>query len=193
MLRVPLLDALQQTVAWCDDETGAAALDTALDLRRISERQLLDGFRSQPEASRRLAAAARAGSGSGYESIVARRFERLSLRVRQQVAFPGVGRVDGCLEDALYYEVDGDAFHGSAAERETDRRRDATVVARGEAIIRFSSRRIREDWEGCVADALDALRHRISPRRFQEILRQLAKIEAREARTGQKLLKSESH
>lgn len=190
--RVSLLDALRQTVSWCDEETGLAALDTVLDLGLVAPDRLRDAFAREPEASRRVAAAARVGSGSGYESIAARRFERLGLRVRQQVAVPGVGRVDGCLEDVLFYEVDGDGFHSSPAARETDRRRDAAALAGGGAVIRFGARRIREDWAGCVTDAVAAIRRRVPARRFQEIRRRMARNSAKPTLRGPIFLKTES-
>lgn len=165
--RVGLTEALLQVACWDDTETALAALDTALDQRLVSPESLRSTFCSAPALARARAAAARAGSGSGYESIVVRRLRRLGLSIRQQVVVPGVGRVDGEIEGVLLLEVDGEEFH----ENEADRRRDAALVARGRVVIRLTTRRIREDWAGCVADILDAVRCRVAASRFQEILR----------------------
>jgi very-short-patch-repair endonuclease len=157
--RVPLLDALRQVARWADAETAMATLDTALDLRLISVEMLARAFADEPATSRARSRAARPGSGSGYESIAVRRLRRLGLRVRQQVFVPGVGRVDGEVEDHLLLEIDG-GHHETVEAREVDRRRDAAAAALGRPVIRLSTRRIREDWEGCVADILGVLRHR---------------------------------
>jgi hypothetical protein len=71
--RVGLLDALRQVVAWADQETAMAVLDTALDLGVASKAQLSRAFADESTTSRIRAAAAAPGSGSGYESMVVRR------------------------------------------------------------------------------------------------------------------------
>jgi very-short-patch-repair endonuclease len=136
-----------------------ATLDTALDLGLVSHEGLVRAFVGESAASRVRAAAAVPGSGSGYESIVVRRLRRLGLRVVQQVAVPGVGRVDAHIEDGLFLEVDGEEFHGTTTAYETDRRRDAALAARGLPFIRLTTRRIRDDWAGCRVDILTALDH----------------------------------
>ena len=155
--RPPLLDTLRQVAAWADHETAMATLDTALDLRLVSAEQLVRAFAAEPSASRLRAASAMPGSGSGYESIIVRRLRRLGLRVVQQVVVPDVGRIDALIEDRLFLEIDGDEFHGTATAYETDRRRDAALTARGLPFIRLTTRRIRDDWAGCLVDIFAAL------------------------------------
>jgi len=157
--RSPLLDTLRQVAAWSDAETAIATLDTALDAGLVSREQLILAFTEEPATSRARAAAARPGSGSGYESIVVRRLRRLGFAVEQQVAVPGVGRIDALLDGRLFLEIDGAEFHGTGVAYESDRRRDSGLTARGLPFLRLTTRRIREDWSGCLAEILAALQH----------------------------------
>jgi very-short-patch-repair endonuclease len=51
-------------------------------------------------------------------------------------------------------ELDGAAFHGSAADRERDTRRDVALAALGWVVLRFSHRRLTTDPEGCRREIL---------------------------------------
>jgi very-short-patch-repair endonuclease len=57
-------------------------------------------------------------------------------------------------------ELDGAAFHGSAAARERDTRRDVALAARGWVVLRFSYRRLTTDPEGCRREILEVCRGR---------------------------------
>ncbi|HWH98619.1 MAG TPA: DUF559 domain-containing protein [Pseudolysinimonas sp.] len=161
--RVSLHDCLRQVVAWSDRETAMACLDTAVEAAGVTRDELRAVFAAEPPQSRLRAAEAQPGCGSGYESIVVRRLRKLGLRVRQQVWIPGVGRVDGLIDEILVLEIDGFEHHFTREAFEEDRRRDAVLAGLGKRSIRLSTRRIRTDWDGCVADILAALR-------FQEVL-----------------------
>ncbi|MEO5533800.1 MAG: type IV toxin-antitoxin system AbiEi family antitoxin domain-containing protein [Pseudolysinimonas sp.] len=156
--RVSLADSLRASVSWSDHETAMACLDTAIDGAGLTSHALRAIFERESLASRLRAAAARSGCGSGYESIVVRRLERLGLPIRQQVVISGVGRVDALIGRSLVVEIDGVETHFTREAFEADRLRDATIVARGGAVIRLSTRRIREDWNGCAAEILAAFR-----------------------------------
>jgi very-short-patch-repair endonuclease len=56
------------------------------------------------------------------------------------------------LEEMVGVELDGAAWHGSAAQRERDVRRDAALAAAGWLIVRFTHRRLTTDPAGCRAD-----------------------------------------
>lgn len=161
--RVSLHDCLRQVVAWSDRETAMACLDTAIEAAGITREELQAVFAAEPPTSRLRAAAAQPGCGSGYESIVVRRLRSIGLRIRQQVWIAGVGRVDGLIEDILVLEIDGLEHHFTREAFEEDRRRDAVLAGLGKPSIRLSTRRIRDEWDSCVADILAALR-------FQESL-----------------------
>jgi very-short-patch-repair endonuclease len=57
-------------------------------------------------------------------------------------------------------ELDGAAWHGSAAQRERDVRRDAALAASGWLVVRFTQARLHRDPEGCRRDLLDILASR---------------------------------
>lgn len=159
--RVPLLEALRQIASWCDAETAQAALESALDQRFLTLDRLA-GLAAPTAAARLRLRSARSGSGSGYETVVARRLRRLGHRVRQQVVVPGVGRVDREIDDYLLLEIDGDGHHRSVEDLDRDARRDAAALAQGRIVLRLRTRRIRDDWQGCLADIQTILARRPS-------------------------------
>jgi very-short-patch-repair endonuclease len=57
-------------------------------------------------------------------------------------------------------ELDGAAFHGSAADRERDTRRDVALAARGWVMLRFSYRRLTQEPEACRREILAVCRAR---------------------------------
>ena len=59
-------------------------------------------------------------------------------------------------------ELDGAAFHGSAADRERDTRRDAALAAAGWVVLRFSYRRLTRDPAGCRAEIEAVVRQRMA-------------------------------
>ncbi len=156
--RVPLPMALRQVVRWCDTETAVACLDTAL-AQGCTVRDLLRIFATEPPRSRNIAALARQGSESGIESLVRQRLQAVGIQPRQQVQFPGIGRVDMVIGDNLVLEVDGFGFHSDRLAFESDRRRDADLVALGFRVMRLSYARVTGDWPSCERGIRSALTH----------------------------------
>jgi very-short-patch-repair endonuclease len=73
----------------------------------------------------------------------------------------GTVRLDAAVPELkVAVELDGAAFHGSAAARERDTRRDAALAARGWVVLRFSYRRLMSDPEGCRREILEVCRAR---------------------------------
>jgi very-short-patch-repair endonuclease len=73
----------------------------------------------------------------------------------------GTVRLDAAVPELkVAVELDGAAFHGSAAARERDTRRDAALAARGWVVLRFSYRRLMADPEGCRREILEVCRAR---------------------------------
>jgi very-short-patch-repair endonuclease len=65
--------------------------------------------------------------------------------------------LDAALPDLrLAVELDGAAFHGSAAARERDLRRDTALAGLGWVVLRFSYRRLTSDPDGCRREILAA-------------------------------------
>ncbi|MGY1688741.1 endonuclease domain-containing protein [Geodermatophilus sp. SYSU D01105] len=63
-------------------------------------------------------------------------------------------------EVRIAVELDGAAFHGSAADRERDTRRDVALAARGWVVLRFSYRRLTREPESCRREILAVCRAR---------------------------------
>ncbi len=64
-------------------------------------------------------------------------------------------RLDAAVPELkLAVELDGAAFHGSAAARERDTRTDVALAALGWVVLRFSYRRLTSDPEGCRREIL---------------------------------------
>jgi hypothetical protein len=74
------------------------------------------------------------------------------LRVRLPSGVVYLDAAVPALEVAV--ELDGAAFHGSAADRERDTRRDVALAALGWVVLRFSHRRLTTDPEGCRREIL---------------------------------------
>jgi hypothetical protein len=78
---------------------------------------------------------------------------QLEIRTRS-----GGYRIDLAFEDEkVAVEMDGESFHSTRDQRETDRRRDAALAALGWLTLRFSYRRLHDDINGCRRDTLAAL------------------------------------
>lgn len=163
--RVDLDECLKQAVAWSDEETGIAVLDTARSKFGITERELRVVFAGESSRSLLRVGRSRAGSESGLESIVRQRLTPLGYRLAQQVRLRGVGRVDlHVLGTRVFIEIDGREHHGSAAAFTEDRRRDAEAARSGAVVLRFTYPQIVADWPWCEQII------RSAALRFQEIV-----------------------
>lgn len=158
--RVSLADSVRQTFRWCGRETALACADVALTRGIVDRAALLKMFADEPQRLRLLVRLACAGSGSGAESIVARRLRALGLVLIQQFKVAGVGHVDIHIRGTrLMIEVDGRTYHQDPEAFEEDRRRDAELVARGYIVVRLSYLRVATDWAWCERMVLSALAH----------------------------------
>ena len=98
-----------------------------------------------------MAELARPGSDSGVESLLRQRLIARDHFVEQQIAVPGVGRVDARIDGVLYVEVDGYEFHRGRAAFERDRQRDTGLALLGARWMRFSAREVLQSPEKVVA------------------------------------------
>jgi very-short-patch-repair endonuclease len=132
---VGVIDALVQSQTCLDPFAWIASVDSALHLGSITWRDV-DVIRATVSAeSRRLLAHVDRRAESGLESIVRMIAHEVGLRVRPQVRFAGIGRVDLVIEDWIVVETDGAAYHDTAVSAR-DRRRDALLAARGRVVLR---------------------------------------------------------
>ncbi|GAA4265412.1 type IV toxin-antitoxin system AbiEi family antitoxin domain-containing protein [Frondihabitans peucedani] len=144
--RVSLDRCLAQTLRWCREETAVAVLDTALTLGVVDRASLLARVEHSPRLMS-VVMLARAGSGSGPESILRQRLAPMGLVLAQQVPIDGVGLVDfRIVGTPVLVEVDGYRFHSSPERFADDRRRDAEARARGFVPMRFTALQVRDRW-----------------------------------------------
>ena len=137
-------------------EETVCSLDSSLNLGRISQssaERILSGRRG-----RTIVARSDGRSESGIETLARLRLRALGIRLRVQVPIAGIGRVDILVGDRLVIELDGDAWHSTAEQRETDRRRDSALVARGYLVIRAGYWRVVADWAGLEVEILAVVR-----------------------------------
>lgn len=149
--RVSLADCLRSVVRCADQETAVAVLDTAISSGRITRSGLRRIFQEEPRRSRNVVELARPGSDSGVESLLRQRLIARDHLVEQQLAVPGVGRVDARIDGMLYLEIDGYEFHSGRAAFERDRQRDIGLALLGARWMRVSAREVLRSPEEVVA------------------------------------------
>ncbi len=108
---VSVLDALIQAQSCLDPFAWVASIDSAWHLGMITSGDVQAIRAAAIPRLRPLVSFLDRRSESGLESIVRMIAHELGLRVRSQVRFPGVGRVDLLVEGRIVVETDGTAFH----------------------------------------------------------------------------------
>lgn len=156
--RVSLADCLRTVLRCADEETAVAVLDTAISSGATSVGELRRMFSDAAIRIQRVVARARPGSDSGVESIIRQRLTARGHVVEQQIAVPGVGRVDARIDGVLYLEVDGFAFHGDRRAFERDRLRDAGFALAGARWLRVAARHVIDTPDAVVATIEAVLR-----------------------------------
>jgi very-short-patch-repair endonuclease len=131
---VPVTEAIAQAFRCAGVDHGFVILESALNLRKISPDELVELTTGMSAASRRWARFANGVSESGTESLVKLTLLRRGVSFRQQVPFPGVGRVDFLLGNHLVVEVDSKEHHSNPY---ADRKRDAVLSILGKRVLRF--------------------------------------------------------
>ncbi len=129
------VDALAQAAQCLDRIALSASVDSAV---RLGVVQLSDFAAVSALPTDLLWAVNRVDvdAESGLESIVRELVLLLGFRVRSQVRFPLVGRVDLVVEDWVVVEADGAQYH-DAEVTARDRRRDALLVRQGCSVLHF--------------------------------------------------------
>ncbi len=122
------------------------ALDSALNLRLVTDAQLTDAFESFPDRSRKLLSMTDPGSQSGLETLARHRLRRWGIHLRTQVVIEGIGRVDMVIGERLVLELDGFGFHAHEAAFEVDRHRDLALYERGYLVMRLSYHQVMTEW-----------------------------------------------
>lgn len=130
-----VLDALADANRCLERRAWIASVDSSIRRGELSRVALVALGRRVNTASRADLARVDRRAESGLESIVRMLAGDLGFRVRPQVRFEGVGRVDLVVEDWIVVEADGSEFH-DVAMSPRDRRRDALLAAMNRTVLR---------------------------------------------------------
>lgn len=151
------LTCLRHMTTCVAPEFVMAAADSALRSGLITRSGWRRMIADMPAALRiRLGDISR-GSGSITESIVRFRLRLLGIPVRIQVPVARGVRVDILVAGRIVVELEGYEFHGSRAQFEADRRREARITRLGYRYLRFSYHQVIEEWPAVLASIQAAL------------------------------------
>lgn len=146
------------TYAACASELDVAiAADSALNRGILTDEEVRHAL-GATRRGRRIHARVDGRAESGIETIVRLGLRARRVQLRVQLPIAGVGRVDFVVGDRLVIEVDGEQWH--AGRFEEDRARDAALLALGYLVMRFSYRRVMDDWAAVEQQILALIRRR---------------------------------
>jgi very-short-patch-repair endonuclease len=151
-LLVPLDVCLAQVVACQPAEI--ATLDSTLRLRRGSLREIEEMAQAWSVECRALLKEVDGSAESFIESILRVRLRRAGIDCRPQVPVAGRYRLDLLVGNRLVIEVDGYDGHHERKHIESDRQREAVLVALGFRILRFTHRQVMYDWASVLGAVL---------------------------------------
>ena len=137
-------DTLEHVAGCADRETALVLWESACRTERLSVGQLRR-VRWRSAAARELAEEVSGLHDSGLESIFGARLRGWPVRIRYQAVVAG-RRVDALVGERLVVQVDGFAFHSTAADRTRDLVHDRELAARGYTVLRFSYAEVIHDW-----------------------------------------------
>jgi len=137
-------DALAHIALCLPPERALVVWESAVRIEQLAP-EALRRVRWQSRAARELAESVTGLSDSGLETLVCRPLRRLRVQVRQQV-YLARKPVDVLVGNWLVIQIDGWAYHSSAAQREKDIAHDAELRLRGYTVLRFSYTQIVHRW-----------------------------------------------
>jgi very-short-patch-repair endonuclease len=160
----PVINVLFHVARCAAPSDAIAVWESAIRTKKTSA-AVLRRIAWRSTAARQLAQVAGELSDSGVETRFARGMRAVGVIVRQQVRVDGHA-VDGLIGDALIVQLDGFAFHSSAADRRRDIEADARLALRGYTVLRFDYFQIFFRWDDVVETVVTAVaqglhRHRI--------------------------------
>ncbi|MBF4561547.1 DUF559 domain-containing protein [Microbacterium sp. VKM Ac-2870] len=148
-------DALAHLARCLPHEDALVVWESAVRRERLDP-DVLRRYRWRTPDARRLAAEVTGLSDSGLETLFVSRIRGIGLEVRQQVLLLG-HHVDGLVGERLVTQLDGFAFHSSAADRGRDLSHDRELTARGYTVLRFSYAEVVHQWPRVEAAILRAV------------------------------------
>lgn len=136
----PLINVLYH-VARCRPAADALAVwESALRLKLV-DLAVLDRVRWRSTRASSLKALASSLSDSGLETCFVMLMRDTGVTVQQQAWIDG-RPVDGLIGERLIIQLDGFAYHSSAAERRRDLEADARLGLRGYTVLRFDYQQV---------------------------------------------------
>jgi very-short-patch-repair endonuclease len=148
---VSAVDALLHAVICQSPRAAVATLDSAVRRGIVDHDDLDEIFARLPHRYRPLRGLMDARVESGPETLVGLMLRGLGCSYVPQVVFGGIGRVDFVVDGWLVIECDSEAHHGTWAQHERDRRRDAQLAALGYHSLRLTARVIMDEPELALA------------------------------------------
>ncbi len=148
-------DSLNHIARCLPRETAIAIWESAARTERLSPESLRRVRWTTPAADE-CAASVTGLSDSGLETLFVHRLRPWGLPIRQQIVLAG-RRIDVLIGDRLVVQVDGFAFHSSAADRGRDVAHDRELSLRGYTVLRFTYAQVVHDWpavERAIARAI---------------------------------------
>ena len=147
---------------------AAVLMESALNRRLVSIRQVEEIVASLSHDARRTLARVRADAESGTETTVRWWFEARGVSVRAQVRFPdGIRRMDLLVGRSWVIECDSRAHHSDTVSYDEDRARDLHLASRGFTVTRLSWEQVFLRWsetERMLLSILGSGAHRRAPR-----------------------------
>jgi very-short-patch-repair endonuclease len=146
---VPELDLVLRHAALCLPVATAAVLfESALNRRRLSQREADRILAALPQRIRRPLSRIRADAESGTETAVRWWMETRQFPVRPQVLFPdGRRRMDLLVGPSWVIECDSREHHDDPLSYAEDRARDLYLASHGYRVTRLSWEQVFLQWE----------------------------------------------
>jgi len=144
--RASRLQALWQAMQCLDGENAIAAMESAIKLGYLTEKEVRRLGAISVDRLRLRMPDLIANSGSGNETITRLRLLKVGYRVVPQGRLPGAGHQDLIVEDCLGLEVDSAQWHGEQI-RALDYERDLISEGLGRPVLRILPAHVHGTWE----------------------------------------------
>ncbi|WP_349899598.1 type IV toxin-antitoxin system AbiEi family antitoxin domain-containing protein [Parafrigoribacterium soli] len=149
--RVTRMQALWQAIRCLDEENAIAALESAIHTGFLPIEDILRLWQLAPRRLHEYCDELVLISGSGNETFVRLRLQRVGHRVVPQGTVPGLGHQDLVVNDCLGLEIDSRAWHDNDAQRVVDYDRDLHAAGLGRPTIRILPSHIHSSWPVTLA------------------------------------------